>query len=66
MSYETEMRKVFRVLSLENQADLLIRAQQSHIDQEEIKNEKTFVYGGNTGLHGGIRGGDGAYPNSHP
>ena len=51
MDNETTMRKVFRVLNLENQADLLVHARQSYINQKEIKNEETPVCDGNISLH---------------
>ena len=54
MNHETEMKKIFRILSLENQADLLIRARQFHIDQKEMKNEETPVSDGGIGMHIGI------------
>ena len=55
MNKEAEMRETFRELSLKNQADLLVRARQSYITQEETKNEEAFVYDRNSSLHVGIR-----------
>ena len=63
MSNETEIQKIFRELNLENQADLLIRARKFQINQQRrAKNEETMVYSGNTGLHVGIRSGNGVCP----
>jgi hypothetical protein len=66
MNKEAEMRDVFRELNLKNQEVLLVRAQQSYITQEETKNEKAFVYDGNSGLHVGIRNRDICSTNRQP
>jgi hypothetical protein len=55
MNKEAEMRDVFRELNLKNQADLLVRAQQSYITQKENRNEEAFVYDRNSSLYVGIR-----------
>ena len=55
MVNEPEMREIFRELSPQNQANLVIHARQFHIIHKEEKNEKEHVNEGNTGLYAGIR-----------
>ena len=55
MKNETEMREIFRKLSLQNQANLTIHARQFQNIQKGGKNEKQLINGGNIGLNAGIR-----------
>jgi len=59
MNNETEMREIFRELSLQNQANLTIHARQFQIIREG-GNEKELVNDWNTGLYAGIRDKNGA------
>ena len=51
MKNETEMRKIFKELSPQNQANLTIHARQFHIVQKGKKNEKALINDGNNGLY---------------
>jgi len=59
---ETEMREIFRELSLQNQANLTICARQFQIIREG-ENEKELVNDGNSSRYTGIRDIDGVYLN---
>jgi hypothetical protein len=64
MNNEAEMREVFKRLSFENQANLLIHAQQSYITQKESRNEEAFVYDRNSSLYVGIHSRGSVCPNN--
>jgi phosphoribosylaminoimidazole-succinocarboxamide synthase len=66
MINETEMREIFRELSLQNQANLTIYARKYGIIQKDKKNEKALVNDGNIGLYAGIRDKNGARIKGEP
>ena len=55
MNNETEMKKIFKELSFQNQADLVIRARKFQILQKETKNEEMRAYERNNDVYAGIR-----------
>jgi len=66
MVNETEMREIFREISLQNQVNLTIFARKYGIIQKDKKNEKALVNDGNIGLYAGIRDKNGACLNGEP
>jgi len=55
MNNEIEMREIFKELSLQNQADLVIRARKFQIFQKKTENEEMLAFEGNNDMYVSIR-----------